>query len=639
VGARDILGFGVFELDVHSGELRKQGRRVRLADQPFQVLRLLVDRPGDIVTRDELQKALWSSDTFVDFDTGLSSAVRKLRDALGDSADNPTFIETVPKRGYRFIAPVVGRNGNGGLEPEREASPGAEARSPEAAAERQGAPSLAAARPRAPWIAAVIAVLAVVGAGFYARERATAIAQPRSIAVLPFENLTGDNAQAFLVDGITDGVTTTLAQNGRLQVTSRASAMRYRNTQKAAPQIGRELGVTALVSGSVVRTGDRLRVSAQIVDPDTDRNIWAYNFDGTIGDVITLQDRIAGEIARAVGVDARSIDAQALAHHAISGEAYLQYLHGITRMGRGSYEGFQNASVAFENAIERQPDFALAYAQLAFARTQTLFGAPVPPKDIVPKAEAAARKAIALDDSLALAHRILGELLHDYYWDWAEGDREYQRARALEPNSVETLMEETGRLIRARQYDEALTTFGRARQLDPLSVDLSTNVGGFFRNAGQYDRALASYRQSMQIDPENRRTHFQLGLTYLAMDRCGDALQELEAATSRPPENWRFWAYRAYASARCGRRGDAEDILERLEAQARQTYVSSFGIALIYDALGRKAEALAAFERAYDEHAVDFALSFSRLETLQPPFTTLHGEPRFEEIMGTVSRH
>jgi len=634
VSERDVLGFGVFELDMKSGELRKQGRKVRLADQPFQVLRLLVDHPGDVVTRDELRQALWSSDTFVDFDTGLSSAVRKLRDALGDSADNPTFIETIPKRGYRFIAPIAPRNGSGAT---AQHSPSATA-----ASRRPLATSPAATSRRTAWAAAAIVAAAIAASAVYiaARERSrSASTTTTSIAVLPFENLTGDTAQAYIVDGVTDGVLTTLAQNERLHVTSRASAVRYRGTQKAPPQIGRELGVNAIVLGSVVRSGDRLRVNAQVVDANADRNVWAHNFDGAVDDLISLQDRIAAEIARAIGVDAQSAAVQALAHRSINGGAYLQYLHGITRMGRGSYEGFENAVVAFENAIERQPDFALAHAQLAFAETQMLFGAPVRPRDIVEKAEAAARKAIALDDSIALAHRILGELLHDYYWNWSEGDREYARARALDPNSVDTFMEEAGRLIRASRYDEALTVFGRARQLDPLSVDLSTNVGGFFRSAGQYERAIASFRQSLQIDPDNRRTHFQLGLTFLEMGRCGDALHELEIATSRLPDNLRFWAYRGYASAKCGRRGDAEEILARLELEARKKYVSSFGIALIHDALGRKTAALDALERAYDEHAVDFALSYARLETLNARFETLQGEPRFEAIMRTVRRH
>ena len=623
--APEVLGFGVFELDVKSGELRKQGRKVRLADQPFQVLRLLVDRPGDIVTRDELRQALWSSDTFVDFDTGLSSAVRKLRDALGDAADNPTFIETVPKRGYRFIAPIVPRNGN-----EHPAAP------------PMPVPVSAPATPsRAPRIAAFLAAAGVVAIAVYGlgRREHPARAASNSLAVLPFENLTGDTEQQYIVDGFTDGLTTALAQNGRLQVISRRSAMQYRGTQKAPRQIGGELGVHAIVLGSVVRVGDRLRVTAQIVDTATDQNVWAHNYDSRIEDLLTLQDQIGATIARTLGADAETAASPALAHRSINGDAYLQYLHGITRMGRGSYAGFENAVVAFENAIERQPDFALAHAQLAFAQTQLLFGAPIPPREIVPKAEAAARNAIALDDSVALAHRILGELLHDYYWNWSEGDREFERARALDPNSVETLMEETGRLIRAKRYDEALAVFARARQLDPLSVDLSTNVGGFFRTAGQYDRAIESYRESMRIDPDNRRTRFQLGLTYLAMGRCGDALHELEVATSRLPDNLRFWAYRGYASATCGRRGDAEGILARLETEAQQKYVSSFGIALIHEALGHKAAALHALERAYDEHAVDFSLSYLRFETLQPRFQTLQGEPRFDEIMRAVSRH
>ena len=421
---RQILAFGIFELDLRSGELRKSGIRVRLADQPFQVLRLLLERRGDIVTRDELRQALWPADTFVDFDVGLSSAVRKLRDALGDSADNPQFIETVPKRGYRFIAPVAELTTNG-------ASSGSIASPPPGAA-----PALSG-RTRVGWLAAAATLLTIAAGGVYARAawlRAhDSRAAAASLAVLPFENLTGDTAQAYLVDGLTDVLTTSLAQNDRLQVISRASAMRYRGTTKVAPEIGRELGVQALVLGAVVRSGDRLRVTAQLVDTASDRHVWAHSYDGDVGALVALQDRIAGAIAESLGVGAPSAAAQTLTRRSVSAEAYDSYLHGITWFGRGSFEGFRNAVAYFEKAVAVQPDFALGYGSLAQAQIQFLYASPLPPREIVPKSEAAARKAIALDDSLALGHRVLATVLREV--PTGDGTTAQRRRSALRRSS------------------------------------------------------------------------------------------------------------------------------------------------------------------------------------------------------------
>jgi TolB-like protein/Tfp pilus assembly protein PilF len=482
-------------------------------------------------------------------------------------------------------------------------------------------------------IAAAVTLLAVVAAAvIYARAaRPSTAPSLTAIAVLPFENLTGDKEQAFIVDGFTDGVTTNLAQNRRLQVTSRAAAVRYRGTQKPAPQIGRELAVDTIVLGSVVRTGDRLRISAQVIDAATDRHIWAHNFDGTLDDMIKLQDTVAADIVRALGVDSRSMAAQALARRPVDRQAYFDYLRAVSAEGRGGYEGFRNAIPMLESAIARQPDFALAYAELAYAQAQLLYTSPLAPRDIAPKAEEAARKAIALDETLARPHRVLGTVLHDYYWKFAEARQENQRALALEPDAAESAVNEVNKLLRAGNYDDALVAADRATQHNPAS-NAAINIAVAFRDARQYDRAIAILRKAIEADPRGARTHFQLAMTYLSMGNMEDAIGELELAVNRVPNNARFLAYLGWAYAKSGRPAEARRILADLEARAHAQYVSAFGPAMIHDALGEKQAALAGIERAYEDHAVEIATIRS-----YPPFETLKGEPRFEEIVRAVS--
>jgi len=615
VETRQVLAFGVFELDLRSGELRKQGVKVRLADQPFQILRLLIERRGDLVSREELRQALWSADTFVDFDVGLSSAVRKLRDALGDSAENPQFIETIPKRGYRFIAPVKPI----GVE--------------EMVTVRH-------ARPSALWVGAGAALaVAITAIVLYQRSPwsrlhgASTAGRITSLAVLPFDNLTGDAANRYLVDGITDELTTNLAQVDGLQVISRASAMRYRETKKSLPEIGHELGVDGLVLGAIVKTGDHLHVSAQLIYAATDRHVWAHNYDSDIKDAVTLQNEIANAIARAANGGVAGGSQRFFPARDVKSEAYLLYLKGLSSEARGGYEGQRSAESYFERAVAEQPDFAMGHAALAQARLQFLFTGPIPPRETIPKAEAAARKALALDDTNPLAHRILAEIQRTYYWQWLESDKEMQRARQLDPNSVSTHTELAGALIRSGKIQEGLAESERVRRLDPLSFNAVTNIASAFRAAGQYDRAIAGFQNALAIEPRQGRAHFLLGSTYALMGRMNDAIRELEAAAVLSPGNSRFDAYLGYAYAAAGRRADAEKILVKLNERAKKAYVSSFGIAVIHDALGDKERAMAALEQAYEDHAVEF----SQLGQY-PPFASLRGTPRYEEIMKIVSR-
>lgn len=632
--AAAVVRFGVFELDNDSGELRRHGLKVRLPEQSFQILKLLLSRPGEVVTREQLQHVLWTSDTFVDFEVGLNSAVRKLREALDDSADNPQFIETLPRRGYRFVGSVsaVASVTTRPVVPSV-ASPG---EVPPAFP-----PSAVATATRSHfglWVVTGLLLLSTAAAAgvIYQRSRVApspggVSAEPiRSLVVLPFENLTGDDAQGYFVDAVTDALTTRLAQVNGLDVISRTSARQYQRPLKRLQAIGAELNVEAVVEGSLVRAGSRVRVTAQLIRTATDRHIWAQTYESEVGDMLAVQQRIASDIAGAAGWPAPA-GITAGMRQAIDPPAYEAYVKGLTNVGT-AYESNRRAVRYFEDAIARQPDFAHAYAELAFAQFQFVFSGPLSPRDAIPKAEAAARRALELDDTLARAHWILGQILRTYHWKWDEADAEYRRAAELRGAGAEPQAASRPSLIRDGRFMEAVALAERARTLDPLSFNAQVDVGTAYREAGQHARAVEEFRRALEMSPGHGRAHFQLGATYVAMGRPEDAIRELETAVKQSQgARLRFEAYLAYAFAAAGRTDEARRVLNELEQRRREQYVSSYSIALIYDVLGDTQPALAALERAHDDHAVEFAQA-----RVYPPFSTIASEPRFRAVMRQI---
>ena len=414
--AAGTFRFGVFELDARSGELRRHGQKIRLPHQSFQILLLLLSRPGDVVTRDELRQALWTSETFVDFDVGLNSAIRKLREALDDDAGDPSFIETLPRRGYRFIAQV---NAMAAIEPV--------APQPAPANETGLPPALLLPMPRRRirpvWIGAAVALVAAVALGtLYVRSRQAA-SGIGSIAVLPFENLSGDTAQSYFADAVTDAVTTHLAQVRGLEVVSRTSARLSKQPDARISAIASTLQVDAVLEGTVARSGNQVRITAQLVRGATERHMWARTYEGEISRIFPLQQRIAAEIAAAAGRQPIDQPRGARAVRVVDPVAYDVYLKGMTASGLQRYDGFRTAVGYFEQAIARQPDFAEAHAALAQSQLQFLFGGPVSPREAIPKAEAAARRAIELDPTLPVPHRVLGQILSLYLLEMGRGER------------------------------------------------------------------------------------------------------------------------------------------------------------------------------------------------------------------------
>jgi TolB-like protein/DNA-binding winged helix-turn-helix (wHTH) protein/Flp pilus assembly protein TadD len=642
-----MFRFGVFELDAQSGELRRHGLKIRLPDQSFQILRALLTRPGELVTRDELRQLLWTAETFVDFEVGLNSAVRKLREALDDSAGQPRFVETVPRHGYRFVGPVI-------RPPVDRALPAATAS--DRLVEQDSVPlsEVAAAsltrllpapepisrlrRPSRWRPAALLLLVLLVGiasvayrSGRLSLPRTPTSAEPiRSLVVLPFENLTGDPAQDYFADSVTDAVTAHLAQVDGVDVISRTSARQYKQTVKRLPQIRTELdNVEGVVEGAVQRSGDTVRITVKLIRAATDRNLWAHIYEGDMSRMLALQQQMASDVAVAAG-RRRPTAPRA---QTVNPKAYQAYLNGLSARGVQRHEGFRRAVGYLEEAVAIQPDFAAAYAELAMVQVQFLFGGPYSPHQIIPKAEAAARKALQLDDNLPKAHRALGAVLHLYYWRWEEGDKALERAMLLgdvPPSAI------SDSLIRRGRFQEAIAAAEHGRKLDPLSVNAQVTVGTACRAAGEYDRAIRELRRALEMSPPNNWVQFEIGVTLVAMGRNADAIRELEIAVRSAPaqgHNSRVEAYLGYAYAAAGRAEDARKVLKELEAHRQDQYVSWFGIALIHDTLGEKAPALAAVQRAFEDHAVELGQV-----NKYPPFKTIASEPAFQAVIRKVGR-
>ena len=530
--------FGAFQLDPRTGELRKAGVRISLPEQPFQVLKALLDRPGDLVTREELRQRLWPADTFVDFEHGLNAAVRRLRDALGDSADVPRFVETLPRRGYRFIAPVTGP------------SAGDEPAVPRPNTGDQPSGSLAGPQstPRRltrAWGAVLVAAIALVSAGilwksgYLSWPPAASHSIPTSgrfmLAVLPFENLTGDPDQEHLGDGMTEELIAQLSgmDPSRLGVIARTSAMQFKKTTKRTDQIGSELGVAYLVEGSVRTAGNRIRVTVQLIEARSESHRWAEQYERDAKDLLTLQREVAEAVTRQIttslGVTRSNVSADTRRHSTIA-EAYEHYLRGRYHWAKDTAAGHEKAKEHFRKAIDLDPSYALAYSGLA--DTYMLLGSDgfLPMREAYPLARAAALKALELDDMLGEAHNSVAAINFDYYWDFAEAERHFKRAMDLNPNFEPALRNYSFYLACMGRLEEALAFAERGRRLDPVSLAAQLNLGLIRYFARRYDEAIAADEEALELAPDFGLAHVMLGRVYVAKGMPDRAVEELKRA-------------------------------------------------------------------------------------------------------------
>ena len=431
--------FAAFAVDLQAGELRKHGMKVRLQEQPFQMLLVLLERPGEVVTREELQKRLWPGDTFVDFEHSLATAVKKLRHALGDSAVHPQFIETLPRRGYRFIATL-------------EAEP----------------------RARKP-----------------------------ILAVLPFENLTGDPGQEYFSDGMTEEMIARLGRlyPQRLGVIARASAIRYKNTDKDIDQIGRELGADYVLKGSVRSAGDQVRITVELIQAKDRTHLWADSFEGDRANVLAIHSEVARHIARSLHVELLPVKRAAMAGASTANQgAHGAFLKGRYCLNKGTAEGVKNAIEHFEEATSRDSSYAVAYAGSAVALDLADYFRVFPGRQAFPRAKAAAIKALELNDSLPEAHNALAFAKHSFDWDWAGAEQAYQRAIELNPNFATARHWHGFYLGMLGRVDEALAEVRRAQELNPLSLIIRTHLGLMLYRGRRYDEAIEQFRQTLEME-------------------------------------------------------------------------------------------------------------------------------------------
>jgi TolB-like protein/DNA-binding winged helix-turn-helix (wHTH) protein/Flp pilus assembly protein TadD len=635
VQSSHLRRFDQFELNLRTAEIYKQGKRVKLQDQPCQVLALLTERPGELVTREELQKRLWPNDTFVDFDHGVNIAINKLRDALGDSAEHPRFIETLPRRGYRWLAPVesvadisakAGTAVSEGAPPKVPPSPG----SATAVARWSKIRLLPAAAISAIAFLCGLTLLFAFDVGKL-RTRSLGSAAPariQSIAVLPLENLSHEPEQEYFADGITEELITSLSKIGALHVTSRTSVMRYKRTDKSLPQIARELNVDGIVEGTVQRSGDRVRITAQLIHAPTDQHLWAGSYDRELKDVLALQDEVARAIASEIKTTLTPQEQKSLASvHPVNPGAYEAYLKGRYYWNKRTAEGIEKASDYFQQAINLQPDYGMAYSGLADCNSGLAWHGFAAPGEVLPRAQAAAQKAIEIDPASGEAHASLALAL-SHQRNWAAAEIEFKRALQLSPGYANAHHWYGDYLSVVGRHEEAVSEAKRAFELDPLSPMINTWLGYRYYYARHYDEAMEQGRKILEFDPSFAAAHLLLGQAYLQKGLHVQAISELQSATTLSGDSPIYLAQVGVAYAADSKNAEALHVIDQLQKVARQRYVSSYGMAQIYAALGDKQRAMKWLQSAYDEGAV-----WMQYLQVDPVLDSLHSQPRFQDLV------
>lgn len=618
------LRFGVFEVDRRAGELLKHGVRLRLQEQPFQVLLMLLERPGETVTRDELRTRLWSAGTFVDFDHGVNKAVNRIRDALGDSATSPRFIETVSRRGYRFIADVAVVDASA-VTPESTSGavvPGADEPVGQGAAPRS---RLWYART----VTAVALALASIVVLVWARQSTAPRDVPiRSLAVLPLENLSGDPSQEYFADGMTDELIATLGQISALRVISRTSTMQYKRARKPLPQIAHELNVDAVVEGTVLRSGGQVRITAQLIDARHDTHVWSETYDGDLRDTLTLQNTVARAIADQIRVTLNPQEQATLKHgNLVDPPAYEAYLKGRYFWNKRTGKDLQKAVEYFTQAIERDPKYAQAYSGLA--DTYALLGdweyGVLAPKDAFPRAEAAATRALQLDNTLGEAHTSLAFCLDGFDWDGKAADNEFRRGIELNPGYATAHHWYAWHLSLSGRNNDAIAEMKRAQSLDPLSLIINADLAELLLMAHLTDASIEQSRKTIELDATFPLAHTQLGLAYLQRAMHADAISELQKAVQLSAGSATSIANLARAYAASGRSSEAVQLLDDLKKRSNATYSNAAEIAVVYAALADHDQAMTWLEKGYVER-------FNPGVLLRPGFDALRADTRFQDL-------
>jgi len=628
-----VLRFDNFELDLRAGELRKGGVKLRLQGQPIQVLAALLNSAGALVTREELRAQVWPAETFVDFDHGLHNAIARLRETLGDSAGTPRYIETLPRRGYRFIG-TVERIG-----PAEPLPAAANAPSPSPSLEAPVVP--VRSRSRTVVITALLMTLALAAILVLIpalSHRAAATPLVRSIAVLPLANFSGDPAQEYFVDGMTDELITDLAKIGALRVISRTSVMRYKGTKKGLPEIARELNVDGIVEGSVMRSGQRVRITAQLLYGPTDKHLWADTYDRDLGDVLTLQSDVARAIAQQVRAQLTPQQQARLgARRPVNPEAYDSYLKGRYYLSNQftMAQPLNMAKTYFEEAVRIDSGFAQAYAGLADAYLYLAMFRQMSPESAYRSAEEADRQALALDDGIGETYDTLGVLSWRYSWDWDATEREFNQAIALAPSYICAHEDRAEYLAFRGRRSEAEAEMVKIRAFDTSFSSTLTDIGVDYQ-LRDFDRLLEASQRGVALNPNEWLEHFYLGVGYEGTGKQLESVAEYQKAVELSGGDQDATAALAHAYAGVGRRAETQkilrDALRDLEQESTKVKVSPYLIATLYAALGDKDRAFRFLERAYREKSLD--LSWHLNADLR--IDNLRSDPRYQSLLSRV---
>ena len=635
-----IVRFADYEVDVREQTLRQNGVAVAIQEKPLLLLLALVERPGQLVSREELRNRLWPADAVGAFEDGLNTAVRKLRLALNDSAETPRFIETVPRRGYRFVgevnvvevhpthsASLTTIRRDEVLKDEPNVHPVKNAGPSTAAVEHRLRSGLAIVSRK--WWVAGAAVL-VIGAVLATRMPMVRASDRniRSIAVLPFENMSGDASQDYFADAMTEEMTSDLAKIGALRVISRTSAMHFKGSSRTAPEIARELNVDGVIEGSVLRTGDRVRITAQLINARSDVHLWSDSYDRELKDVLALQSELAHTIAGEVRAAISPEEEARLQPQVVRREAYESYLLGRAQLEKWTTSGLTEAVRYFNHAIELDNSFAMAYIGLAESYASHPGVAGVSRREAYRLATAAVTKAIELKPEMGEAHVMLGGL-RLFEWDFAGAEKEMRNGLVLSPGYGAGHHRYSHLLIYEGRYDEAMVEAKKMLELDPISPAANLHMGYMHEAKRDWDGAIEQERKTLRLDPNYVDAHEQLGRAYLGKGMIPEGVAELRRAAelvdsdSDPDYAWHAGEL-GYALARSGDTAAAKKILAGIPQS------DPAAASCVYAGLGDKEKSIAMLTEAYRQHWFPFDAGFL------VQYDSLRGDPRFVELLHRV---
>lgn len=639
--------FGNFRLDAREKILFRDDKPVSLTPKVFDTLQIFVEHAGHLLSKDELIQSLWQ-DRFVE-ESNLTFNIRMLRRVLNDDVQHPRYIETVPRRGYRFIAAVTKLEGNGEVMA-REPSPAlplevkqpapslessAETSSIKAPASR-GVRSILRDNPaRSILTASLLLALVVAGLYLFASRKPDHVADStvKSLAVLPFKSLSADGRDDYLGMGIGETLTTRLSSIRLMMVRPTSDIRKYATAEKEPTVVGRELGVDSVLDGSIQRDDERIRVTARLVSVRDGSLLWADNFDESFTDIFKVEDSISEKVTAALALKLSGEQQKRLTKRDTeNAEAYRLYLKGRYFWNKRTEEDFNRGIAQFQQAIEKDPGYALAHGGLADSYIGLTFYDFAVPHEAMPKAKASAMKALALDNTLAEAHTSLAHVLVNYDWNWSEADKEFKRSIELKPDYATAhqwyaihYLTATGRL------EEALQEMKKALELEPTSLVMNTFVGATLYYMGRYDEAIDQCRKTLEMDPNFAVAHWHLGLAYEQKQMFDAAIEEFQKSVSLSGGSPLMIAALGHAYAMSQKKREANKILRQLNELAKQRYVPPYEVAAIYVALGNNEQAFQFLEKAYKEHS--FHLVYLKV---WPQFESIRSDPRFQDLVQRI---